>query len=196
MKPSLALTSEAQPSRPRYASLACSPETSAQVDQKVIALVKREYQKAEELLKSHMQALNALADLGADVVLGSHPHVIGPMTWLEGEEGNRTLVAYSLGNFVVNHDAPSAKNQLEGMLSCDFVREEEDGEVGIENVVWTPLVMHTDGSTFAVYPLKDYTDELAEKNPVLAELDDPIAWLSDTSAKVVNSLGDDFEIDA
>ena len=43
------------------ASLACSPETSAQVDQKVIALVKREYQKAEELLKSHMQALNALA---------------------------------------------------------------------------------------------------------------------------------------
>ena len=137
-----------------------------------------------------------LADLGVDVVLGSHPHVIGPMTWLEGKEGNRTLVAYSLGNFVVNHDAPSAKNQLEGMLSCDFVREEEDGEVSIENVVWTPLVMHTDGSTFAVYPLKDYTDELAEKNPVLAELDDPIAWLSDTSVQVVNSLGDDFEIDA
>ena len=137
-----------------------------------------------------------LADLGVDVVLGSHPHVIGPMTWLEGKEGNRTLVAYSLGNFVVNHDSPSAKNQLEGMLSCDFVREEEDGEVSIENVVWTPLVMHTDGSTFAVYPLKDYTPELAAANPVLAELDDPITWLSDTSVQVVNSLGDDFEIDA
>ena len=137
-----------------------------------------------------------LADLGVDVVLGSHPHVIGPMTWLEGEGGNRTLVAYSLGNFVVNHDSPSAKNQLEGMLSCDFVREEEDGEVSIENVVWTPLVMHTDGNAFAVYPLKDYTDELAAANPVLAELDDPIAWLGDTSAQVVNSLGDDFKIDA
>ena len=137
-----------------------------------------------------------LADLGVDVVLGSHPHVIGPMTWLEGEGGNRTLVAYSLGNFVVNHDSPSAKNQLEGMLSCDFVREEEDGEVSIENVVWTPLVMHTDGSTFAVYPLKDYTDELAAANPVLAELDDPISWLGDTSAQVVNSLGGDFPIDA
>ena len=136
-----------------------------------------------------------LADLGVDVVLGSHPHVIGPMTWLEGEEGNRTLVAYSLGNFVVNHDSPQAKNQLEGMLSCDFVRE-EDGEVSIENVVWTPLVMHTDGSTFAVYPLKDYTDELAAANPVLAGLDDPIAWLRDTSTQVVNSLGNDFTIDA
>ncbi len=134
-----------------------------------------------------------LADLGVDVVLGSHPHVIGPMTWLEGEGGNRTLVAYSLGNFVVNHDSPSAKNQLEGMLSCDFVKE--DGEVSIENVVWTPLVMHTDGSSFAVYPLKDYTDELAAANPVLAELDDPISWLGDTSAQVVNSLGGDFEID-
>lgn len=136
-----------------------------------------------------------LADLGVDVVLGSHPHVIGPMTWLTGEGGNRTLVAYSLGNFVVNHDAPSPQNQLEGMLSCDFVRG-EGGDVSIENVTWTPLVMHTDGSAFAVYPLGDYMPELAAANPVLAGLDDPLAWLRDTSSQVVNSLGDDFEIDA
>ena len=38
-----------------------------------------------------------LSDLGVDVVLGSHPHVIGPLAWVEGASGNRTLVAYSLG---------------------------------------------------------------------------------------------------
>ena len=37
-----------------------------------------------------------LADAGVDVVLGSHPHVIGPLAWVEGAGGNKTLVAYSL----------------------------------------------------------------------------------------------------
>ena len=37
------------------------------------------------------------ADAGVDVVLGTHPHVIQPVKWVDGREGNRTLVAYSLG---------------------------------------------------------------------------------------------------
>ena len=136
-----------------------------------------------------------LADLGVDVVLGSHPHVIGPMTWLTGEGGNQTLVAYSLGNFTSNHETPHIQNELEGMLSCDFVKE-EDGEVRIENVTWVPLVMHTDGTSFAVYALKDYTAELAAAHPTLSAEEDPIGWLRQTSDDVVNSLGDDFPIDA
>ena len=133
-----------------------------------------------------------LADLGVDVVLGSHPHVIGPMRWVEGKDGNRTLVAYSLGNFVSRHEAPSPKNELEGMLSCDFVRS-EDGSVSVQNVVWTPLVNHTDGEDFAVYALKDYTNELAAQDSVFSELEDPVAWLKETSAEVV---GGGFGIDA
>ena len=81
------------------------------------------------------------------------------------------------------------------MLSCDFVKE-EDGEVRIENVTWVPLVMHTDGTSFAVYALKDYTAELAAAHPILSAEEDPIGWLRQTSEDVVNSLGDDFPIDA
>ena len=136
-----------------------------------------------------------LADLGVDVVLGSHPHVIGPLTWLTGEGGNKTLVAYSLGNFTSNHEAPHIQNELEGMLGCDFVKE-EDGEVRIENVTWVPLVMHADGTSFAVYALKDYTPELAAAHTTLSAEEDPIGWLRQTSEDVVNSLGDDFPIDA
>ena len=147
--------------------------------------------EADETQRDYAQFL---ADLGVDVVLGSHPHVIGPMTWLTGEGGNRTLVAYSLGNFTSNHEYTHIYNELEGMLSCDFVKE--DGEVRIENVVWTPLVMHTDGTSFAVYALKDYTPELAAAHTTLAAEKDPIAWLRQTSEDVVNSLGDDFPIDA
>ena len=38
------------------------------------------------------------ADGGADVVLGTHPHVRQPWAWVEGEKGHQTLVYYSLGN--------------------------------------------------------------------------------------------------
>ena len=43
------------------ASLACSPETATVIDRKVVELVKRQYEKAENLLRSHMKELNSLA---------------------------------------------------------------------------------------------------------------------------------------
>jgi poly-gamma-glutamate synthesis protein (capsule biosynthesis protein) len=36
-----------------------------------------------------------LASLGVDIVIGTHPHVIQPVTWIDD-----TLVIYSLGNFI------------------------------------------------------------------------------------------------
>ena len=43
------------------ASLACSADTAAEIDRKVIQVVKEQYEKAEKLLKSHMKELNSLA---------------------------------------------------------------------------------------------------------------------------------------
>ena len=43
------------------AALACSPEIAAEVDRKVIAVVKEQYAKAENLLRTHMKELNSLA---------------------------------------------------------------------------------------------------------------------------------------
>ena len=141
--------------------------------------------------ETQLEYAQYLADLGVDVVLGSHPHVIGPLAWVEGSSGKKTLVAYSLGNFLSRHESPTPKNELEGMLSCDFVRD-EDGAVTVQNVVWTPLVNHTDGETFRIYTLKDYTNELAAKDSAFDGLEDPVAWLKETNAEVV---GSDFTID-
>ncbi|MBQ7916629.1 MAG: cell division protein FtsH, partial [Firmicutes bacterium] len=43
------------------ASLACSPDTATEIDRQVVALVKKQYAKAEGLLRSHMKELNSLA---------------------------------------------------------------------------------------------------------------------------------------
>lgn len=38
---------------------------------------------------------NYLSGLGVDIIIGTHPHVIQPVTWMDD-----TLVIYSLGNFI------------------------------------------------------------------------------------------------
>lgn len=135
-----------------------------------------------------------LADAGVDVVLGSHPHVIGPLAWVEGAGGNKTLVAYSLGNFLSCHETPDAENELEGMLSCDFVRG-EDGTVAIENVAWTPLVNHTEENAHLVVPLKDYTAEMAARHVLFSQSDDPAAVIEQLKATNRAVIGDEFKID-
>lgn len=49
---------------------------------------------------------NYLASLGVDIIIGTHPHVIQPVTWIDD-----TLVIYSLGNFI------SAQYQNQGTCS-------------------------------------------------------------------------------
>ena len=134
-----------------------------------------------------------LADLDVDLVLGSHPHVIGDVSWVEGENGNKTLVCYSLGNFLSHHDFPDAYNELEGMISCNFVKNTE-GEISIEDVAFIPLVNHTDdeNSDYAIYAVKDYSNELASHATALNELDDAIQWLHNATLEII---GEDITID-
>lgn len=49
---------------------------------------------------------NAAAVAGADVVLGHHPHVVEEVSYIQVGR-HRTLVAYSLGNFVFDRSRPT-----------------------------------------------------------------------------------------
>lgn len=43
---------------------------------------------------------NFLASQGVDIIFGSHPHVLQPMEWINTEDGGKSFVIYSLGNFI------------------------------------------------------------------------------------------------
>lgn len=107
-----------------------------------------------------------LASWGADVIVGTHPHVIQPVEFIDNADGSRTLVAYSLGNFI------SAQNRgarmLGGMLNFDISKNNTTGAITIENVRFSGVVTHYgySYSNIRVYPLEDYTQELASKHGV------------------------------
>ena len=109
------------------------------------------------------------ADLEVDLVIGTHSHSIEPVEWLTGVNGNKTLVIYSLGNFIGG--MLTTNNAIGGMIKLDFVEKEEN--ITIENVKWVPTFIHFEGDqnnildvryNYQVYKLSQYTDELAQKH--------------------------------
>lgn len=95
-----------------------------------------------------------LADAGCDVIIGTHPHAIQPVEYIDD-----TLVVYSLGNFISAQKSPI--NLLGGMIYFDFVKDTEGKR--IENVRFRPVINQYGGGfdNIHIVPFDMYTKELA-----------------------------------
>lgn len=109
-----------------------------------------------------------LADLGVDLVIGTHPHVIQRVNWVTGENGNKTLVYYSLGNFLSSQiDDPL--RMLGAVANVRF--EKKDGKTTITDAKITPTICHYETNNgvrehFKIYKLSEYTDALAAQHGI------------------------------
>lgn len=83
-----------------------------------------------------------VADLGADVIVGTGPHVLQAVTWLDRADGGETLVWYSIGNMLSTQlTLPQRTGVIAGF---DLVQQEEDGAVLVENPTAEFTYMHYD----------------------------------------------------
>lgn len=100
-----------------------------------------------------------LTELGVDVVIGTHPHVLEGIEWKTASDGHKTLVAYSLGNLVSNMRFD--KTLLGGILTLDIMKNKD--YTYIDSAKIYPIVCHysTAYTGHRIYFLRDYTDELA-----------------------------------
>ena len=121
------------------------------------------------------------ADLNVDLVIGSHNHLLQPMETLEGTNGHETLVIYSLGNFLST--MKDVDNQLEGMVTLDFVRKEN--EIVIENVTYIPLINHFNDQIVTIYALKDYNDTLRSQHSILKDQNDILKTFKSNVKKII-----------
>ncbi len=108
---------------------------------------------------SQKSLANLLAENGADVIIGHHPHVIQPVEYIDRPDGKKTLCVYSLGNFVAEQDHDFT--MLGGLISFDIVKIGDTTTA--ENVVFQPTVYYFNTSFYKnhVYFLKDFTEDLA-----------------------------------
>lgn len=113
---------------------------------------------------------------GADLVLGTHPHVIEPIEWVtDPENGHEMLVYYSLGNFVnwTSGTGEGVANRMVGGMAEVTIAKNEAGEAEITDYGIRPLVSHVTSGYGGVttYFLEDYSKELEAVNEIT--LQDP-----------------------
>lgn len=103
---------------------------------------------------------------GVDLVIGSHPHVLEPVEWIETEKNHRMLVYYSLGNFMsYQKEAP---RMLGGMAEVTITKDQSGTYISDAGI--TPLVTHYENGpadfNYGIYKLSDYTPALAKRHGV------------------------------
>lgn len=106
------------------------------------------------------------ADNGADLIIGTHPHVIEPLEYITADDGHIVPCYYSLGNFI---SAQTEPNRILGGMAVVTV-EKKDGIVTVKSADMLPVVTHRDSITgkFTAYMLSDYNDELGERHRLTA----------------------------
>ncbi len=151
------------------------------------------YTSQEELIQQQIEAANQIADVvivtahwgaedtfnvtdgvkalaqkmidwGADVIVGTHPHVGHTMEYLTRPDGTQGFVFYSLGNFI---SAQTDNMNLVGELADFDIVAKADGTVTIENVQVSPVITHYEGgsqSNLRLYPYSMYSDDLAAQH--------------------------------
>ncbi len=102
---------------------------------------------------------------GADLIIGTHPHVIQPVEWVESTNGNKALVYWSLGNFVSNQDLSAT--MVEAMAKV-VITNDKDGNVFIKDFEVQPLVNHyvRGSGIMCAYKFEDYNEALAAENRI------------------------------
>lgn len=109
-----------------------------------------------------------MTEAGADLIIGTHPHVPQPVEWIESENGNRALCYYSLGNYVSTQK--KALCMLEEMAWVTFHVTEDGVTISDENTGVIPMVCHYKSGSLRlrqIYLLEDYTEDLAQSHGII-----------------------------
>lgn len=110
------------------------------------------------LAHSRVQETRAgwMAEKGADIIVGAHPHVIQDFQILKTSEGKHVPVAYSLGNAVSNMSATNT--QLELMATIRIVRK-TNGDIVTLPLEFTYLWCSRPGGyndSYTVIPVEEH----------------------------------------
>lgn len=124
-----------------------------------------------------------LNELGVDIILGGHPHVIQPYEIICNESGHSTFVIYSQGNSLSNQSEQEiGVAESEDGIMIKFTLEKKDGNVSLKEYKIIPTWVYKEEKGDGTYYHKIIPVEEALANP------DKYGINSDVYARLENSL--------
>ena len=124
---------------------------------------------SHNVTQAQRQLAQNIANWGADVIIGTGPHMVQDVEWLKSENGHDCFVAYSLGNFL--NAQSQADCMIGSILTFDIIKTKQpngDSSTIIEAPKMHPVINHygNNYSDIRVYLFEDYTEELANSHGI------------------------------
>ena len=139
-----------------------------------------------------------LCDLGVDVIIGSHPHVVQPVELLTSTDGaHQTVCAYSLGNFLSNQRADNIAlttgHSEDGLMFSFTLSKYSDGKTYVESIqlipTWVLIRESKNSKTYHILPLDETVPNWKERYELSSsQVNDANDSLERTNALVRTSL--------
>lgn len=109
---------------------------------------------------------NKLLEYGADIIIGTGPHVLQPIEYSTNGDGENALVIWSLGNFISCQNKKN--NLLGGIADITITKDFSTGKTNIESAQLIPTITHYENSfsNVRIIPFADYSVELAAQHGV------------------------------
>lgn len=130
--------------------------------QVIIASVRWGVEYSPVVSPEQKQVAQFLADQGVSLILGHGSHILEPVQQLTGVGGNKTIVWYSLGDFLTTQ--LPAETLFNGLAVIDYDKQTKQ----ITNMSFLPLYMHYEWTA----PQAAAQDFLARHNIKMYLLDD------------------------
>lgn len=109
-----------------------------------------------------------LIDSGVNIILGSHPHVLEPMEYIENSSGKKGLVVYSMGNILSNQRYEKIGNRFteDGIIvNINLTKNIKNGEISIDDTNYIPTWVNrfNKGKLYS-YEILPLTDAIKSKD--------------------------------
>ncbi len=111
-----------------------------------------------ELNSDQVNFARVYAELGVDLVLGTHPRVLQGVDVLQATNGHKMVCFYSLGCLISPYDD---NNLLGGLAEVELSRDDH-GACQVSSAKLKPVITHRgNGEEYCTYLLSAYTEDIA-----------------------------------
>ncbi len=133
------------------------------------------------------KVVDSTINMGVDIIIGSHPHVLQPFQFIKSSQSilDSVFVAYSLGNFISNQR--KRYTDAGGILTLSIGKDFRSSKLKISNIEFTP--------TWVFKGINDTKNEFIILPSIVSASDTTISFLNNNHRqKLKQAINDSKEI--